>query len=82
MDTPNPSTYRDLLPVFYLVFLQTTLRQGFVSLLLERDDNQGHEDVDEEEREDNEVDHVEDGHLDAVTRTGTLVLEGGVHGVL
>lgn len=66
----------------YLIFLQTALRQSFVALLLERDDDQGHEDVDEKEREDDKVDDVEDGHLDPIARTGTLVLEGGIHGVL
>lgn len=71
-----------LLRLSYLVFLQTTLGQGFISLLLERDNNQGHEDVDEKEGEDNKVDHVEDGHLDAVARTGTLVLKGGIYRVL
>lgn len=72
----------DFLPGSYLIFLQTTLRHGFISLLLEGDNDQGHEDVDEKEGEDNKVDHVEDGHLDAVAGTGTLVLEGGVHRVL
>lgn len=74
--------YRGFLTGSYLIFLQTTLGQGFVALLLERDNNQRHKDVDEKEGEDNKVDHVEDGHLDAVAGTRTLVLEGGVHRVL
>lgn len=67
--------------LMYLVFLQTTLRHGLVSLLLERDDNQSHEYVDKEEREDHKVDHVENGGLHAETWTGALVLIGGVHRV-
>lgn len=65
----------------YLVLLQATFRHGFISLLLKRDDDQGHKDVDKEEREDDEVDHVEDGGFHAVTWTGTLVLIRGVHRV-
>ena len=69
-------------PCFYLVLLQAALRHGLVALLLEGDDDEGHEDVDEEEGEDHKVDHVEDGDLDAVARAWTLVLKGGVHRVL
>lgn len=34
-----------------------------LALLLKRDDNECNEDVDEEEREDDEIYDVEDGHL-------------------
>jgi len=51
-------------------------------LLLECDDNQGHEDVDEEEWKDNEVNDVENGHLDAKVLYGAFVLIRGCHRVL
>jgi len=51
-------------------------------LLLEGDDDQSHEDVDEEEGEHHEVDHVEDGHLHAEAGAGALVLVRSVHRVL
>lgn len=66
----------------YLVLFQAALWQSFVSLLLEGDDYQGDEDVDEEEREDHKVDHIEDGHFYPVAWTGTLVFKGGIHRVL
>lgn len=44
--------------------------------------DQGHKDIDKEEGEHHKVDNVEDGHLHAVPRAGTLVLKGGIHGVL
>lgn len=66
----------------HLVFLQAVFLHHLVSLLLKGDDDQGHEDIDEEEGEHDKVDDVEDGHLHAVPGAGTLVLEGGVHGVL
>lgn len=53
-----------------------------VALLLEGDDDQSYEDVDEEEREDHEVDHVEDGHLHPVASTRPHVLLRDVGGVL
>lgn len=57
--SPNP----------HLVLLQTALLDHLVALLLEGDDDQSHEDVDEEEREDHKVDHVENGHLHPVPST-------------
>lgn len=65
----------------YLVLFQAALWHGFISLLLERDDDQSHKDVDKEEGEDDEVDHVEDGGFHAVTRTGTLVFIRGINRV-
>lgn len=45
-----------------------------VALLLEGDDDQSHKDIDEEEREDHKVDHVENGHLHPVPSTRPHVL--------
>lgn len=66
----------------YLVLLQATLRHGLVSLLLESDDDQGHEDVDKEEGEDHEVDHIEDRRFHAEAWTWALVLVGGIDWML
>jgi len=48
--------------------------QFVLALLLERDDDQCDEDVDKEEREDDEVNDVEDRHLDAEARLRASVL--------
>lgn len=53
-----------------------------VALLLERDDDQRHEDVDEKEGEDHEIHHVENGHLHPVPATRAHVLLGDVGGML
>jgi len=53
-----------------------------LALLLERDDDERHEDVDEEERKDDEVDDVEDGHVHAKARLRAAVLVRGVNRVL
>lgn len=53
-----------------------------VALLLERDDDQRHEDVDEKEGEDHEIHHVESGHLHPVPSTRAHVLLRDVGGVL
>lgn len=66
----------------YLILIDFTVLQFSFSLLLERDDNQGHEDVDEEEWKDDEVDDVENGHFDAKVLDGALVLVRGRHRVL
>lgn len=68
--------------MLHLVLFQAALRQGFVTLLLEGDDDQSDENVDKEEREDHKVDHIEDGHFYPVAWTGTLVFKGGIHRVL
>ena len=65
-----------------MVLINLPVLQFCLSLLLEGDDDQGHEDVDEEEGEDDEEDNVEYCHLCPVQRTGPLVLVGGSHGVL
>lgn len=65
----------------YLILLQTALRHGFVPLLLERDDDQGNKNVDEEKREDHKVDHIKDGHLHTVAWTWPLVFKSGIYRV-
>lgn len=69
-------------PLPHLVFLQAALRHGLVSLLLEGDDDQSHENVDKEEGKHHKVDHIEDGRLHAEARAGALVLVRSVHRVL
>lgn len=66
----------------YLVLLQAALLHHLVPLLLEGDDDESHEDVDKEEREDDEVDDIEDGHLHAVAATRASVFLRHVDGVL
>jgi len=44
------------------------------SLILKRDDDERDKNVDEEERKDDEVDDVEDGHLHAEVGLWTMVL--------
>lgn len=66
----------------HLILLQAALRHGLVSLLLEGDDDQSHEDVDEEEGKNHKVDHVEDGRLHAKAWIWTLVFVSGIHRVL
>ena len=51
-------------------------------LLLERDDDEGDKDIDEEEGEDDEIHDVEDGHLHAITGLGASTLICGVNGIL
>ncbi len=65
-----------------LVLIQLALCQLLVALLLEGDDDQGYEDVDKKEREDYEVDDVEEGHLHAVAGQWAVVDLGGLHRVL
>ena len=65
-----------------LILVNLPVLQLCLALLLEGDDDQGHEDVHKEEGEDNEEDQVEDGHLRAEEGVGALVLKRGAHGVL
>lgn len=67
---------------WHLIFLQAVFLHHLVPLFLEGDDDQGHKDIDEEEGEHDKVDDVEDGHLHAVPGAGTLILKGGIYGVL
>jgi len=66
----------------YLIFIDSTVLQFSFSLLLEHDDNQGHEDVDEEEWKDDEIDDVENGHFDTKVLDRALVLVCGRHRIL
>ena len=66
----------------HLILVNLSVLQLRLSLLLEGDDDQGHEDVDKEEGEHDEEDDVENGHLDAEERDGALVLVRGCHRVL
>lgn len=52
----------------YLIFVEVTFGKFFLALLLERDYNQGDEDVDKEEWENDEIDNVEESHFHAITR--------------
>lgn len=69
-------------PKLYLILVDLSVLQLGLALLLESDDDQGHEDVDEEKREDDEEDDIEDGHFDAEKRNGSLVLVSGCHRML
>lgn len=66
----------------HLVLLQAALLNHLVALLLEGDDDQSHEDIDKEEREDHKVNHVENGHLHSIPSTRPHVLLCYVSGVL
>ena len=68
--------------VAHLVLLQTALLNHLIPLLLERDDDQSHKDVDEEEREDHKVNHVENRHLHAVPPTRPHAILCHIGGVL
>ena len=48
------------------------------SLFLEGDDDEGHEDVDEEERKDDEVNDIKDGHLHPVSGLWSFVFSSYV----
>ncbi len=59
-----------------LIFVNFRLLELGLALLLEGDDDQGHEDVDEEEGKDDEVNNVENGHL-YPGKKGELVMNRG-----
>lgn len=65
----------------YLIFIQVLVDQLVLPLFLEGDDDQGNEDVDEEERKDDEVNHVEYRHFHAVVGRRAPILVGGIHGM-
>lgn len=50
----------------YLIFIDFSILKFSFTLFLEGDDNQSNEDVDEKEGENDEVDDVENGHLDTI----------------
>lgn len=65
----------------YLIFLQAALWHHFVTLLLEGDDDQSHKDVHEEERKDDEIHNVENGHLHAEARIWAPILISCINGM-
>lgn len=71
-----------LVAITYLILVDLSVLELGLALLLKGDDDQGHEDVDEEKREDDEEHDIEDGHFDAEERYGALVLVSGGHRML
>ena len=73
---------------YYLVFIEIYLifvnvpRQFSLAQLVEGNDDQSDEDVDKKEREDNEVDDIENGHFHPEHRDRAFVFIGRGHGVL
>ena len=64
----------------HLVAVEVVFGLQVVDLVrVERDDNQRHEDVEEEERKDDEVDDVEDGRVPVRSRLRTSLLHRGIH---
>lgn len=57
-----------------LILFQAALLHHLITLFLKGDDDESHEDVDEEERKDNKVDDIEDGHLHPVAVARSPVL--------
>jgi hypothetical protein len=53
-----------------------------LTLFLEGDNNESYEDVDEKERENDEVDYVENRHFDPIMKDGTVVFLCSGHGIL
>lgn len=66
----------------YLILVDLSVLQLCLALLLESDDDQGHENIDEEERKHNKVDDIKYGHFDSEILNWTLVFVGGCHRVL
>ena len=65
-----------------LIFVDLTILQFGLALLLKGDDDEGDENVDKEEWEHDEIHDVEYEHLNAEERDWTLVLVCHCHGVL
>ena len=65
-----------------LVLVQLTVLVLLFTLVLERDDDKTHKDVDHEERDDDDVHKVEDGYCGPVVVDGSFVLVGGVYGLV
>lgn len=59
---------------FNLIFVQLTVLILFLSLLLEGDNDETHEDIHHEESDDDNVDDEKDGDLHAVVVDGADVL--------
>ncbi len=68
--------------ILYLVLVNLAVLQFCLSLFLEGNDDESHEDVDEEEGEDDEEHDVEDGHLYPEERYWALVHVGCGHRML
>lgn len=66
----------------HLILFQTALLNHLVTLLLEGDDDQSHEDVHKEEREDHKVNYVENRHLHSIPSARPHVLLCHIGGVL
>ncbi len=61
-------------PPYHLIFVQIPVSQFRFALFLKCYDDQSDEDVDKEEGENNEVDHVEKCHFSAIEWCRTLIL--------
>ena len=68
--------------VCHLVFVELAVLQFRLALLLERDDDERNENIDKEEGENDEIDDIEERHLDPVVWFRPVVLWRGRHGVL
>lgn len=79
---PSEDVREEHVPALHLVLLQTALVNHLIALLLERNDDQSHKDVDEKKREDHKIHHVENGHLHPVPSARPHVLLCHVGGVL
>lgn len=71
---PSKRVPEEHIRALHLVLLQTALVNHLIALLLERNDDQSHEDVDEKKWEDHKIHHVEHGHLHPVPPTRPHVL--------
>ena len=68
------------MPAKHLIFIELAVLVSGLSLVLEGDDNETHEDVDHEERDDDDVDEVKDGDDGTVVVQRAVVLLVGVDG--
>jgi hypothetical protein len=66
----------------YLIFVYFSILKFSLTLFLEGDNNESYEDVDEKERENDEVDDVENGHFDPIVKDGAVVFLGSGHRIL
>lgn len=66
----------------HLIFVDFTVLQFSLALLLERDDDQGNEYVNEEKRKHDEINDVEQWSLNVVIRYRSLVFLSGGYRVL
>ena len=69
------------MPPYYLIFVNVSC-QFSLAQLVEGNDDQSDEDVDKKEREDNEVDDVENGHFHPEHWDRAFIFIGRGHGVL